>query len=138
MPSFVSLFHYIIPSFGLQVCKLVEIMFLRRFRRLWEFLSFWEINLVEPFQFSKWPILTEWLPALFHSTLFPFSQARLSHNLTTQYVKVYATQYTFKYIYLLSESDSDLTYMRLTRPIYFHSRLFFVSTNKLILGFARL
>ena len=70
---------------------------------------------MEPFQFSKWPILTEWLPALFHSTLFPFSQARLSHNLTTQYLKVYATKYTFRYI---------------------HPLFFYVPINKLILGFA--
>ena len=69
----------------LQVFKLVGLMFLSRFRRLWEFLSFWEINLVEPFQFSKWPILTEWLAALFHSTLFPFSQARQSQNMTVNY-----------------------------------------------------
>ena len=60
-----------ITFFWLQVWNLVELMFLMRFRRLWEFLSFWEINLVEPFQFSKWPILTEWIPALFLSTLFP-------------------------------------------------------------------
>ena len=64
-------FYWNMYLFGLQVWKLVELMFLMRFRRLWEFSSFWEINLVEPFQFSKWPILTEWIPALFLSTLFP-------------------------------------------------------------------
>ena len=49
---------------------------LSRFSWLLEFLSFWEINLEKAFQFSKWPILTEWFPALFHSTLSPFSQGR--------------------------------------------------------------
>ena len=49
---------------------------LSRFSWLLEFLSFWEINLEKAFQFSKWPILTEWLSALFHSTLSPFSQGR--------------------------------------------------------------
>ena len=90
---------------------------------------------MEPFQFSKWPILTEWLAALFHSTLFAFSQARLSHNLTTQYLQVHATKYTFRYIHPLSEYDSDLTYMRFAKLIYFHSRLFYVPQNELILEF---